>query len=147
MGPAEVVERFLTDSEIPFTRSGQDRWIAQMRGERKLTIPMVLWLSGGVLRLESFFMRRPQDNREKLYEILLRRNLRAYTVRFALDRSGDVYLTGQIAMSAVTVEELDRVIGAVLVEADGMFDAAIEVGFESYLARDLAWRRAGGAES
>lgn len=142
---ADALERFLRESEIPFARAGDERWVAQLRGERKLTIPLAMWVTGGALHLESFFMRRPQENAEHLYEILLRRNLRAYVVRFALDATGDVYLVGQMPVGAVTEEELDRVVGALLVEADGLFDAAISVGFATYLAHDMAWRRGAGA--
>ena len=83
--PAVALERFLTDAEIPFERLGDDRWSAMLAGERKKTIPLGLALAGGRLVVESFFMRAPQESHVAFYEMLLRRNLRANPVAFALD--------------------------------------------------------------
>jgi putative sensory transduction regulator len=137
---AQVIERFLHEADIPFARAGESQWVTQLRGERKLTIPLVIALSGGRVRFESFFMRRPQENVDRFYDLLLRRNLRAYGVHFALDAIGDVYLVGARAAEGLDELELDRIIGAILIEADGLFDAAISIGFATYLEADLAWR-------
>jgi len=137
---AEVIEGFLSRSEIPYKRVSENQWAAQLRGDRKLTIPVGILLSGDRVVFESFFMRRPQENAERFYEMLLRRNARAYGVHFAIDADGDVYLVGSRGASGIDEHELDRIIGSLLVEADGLFDAAISVGFESYLRADLAWR-------
>ena len=115
-----------------------------LRGERKLTIPVALTIRGDVLHIESFFMRRPQENLDRFYEMLLRRNARSFTVAFALDGVGDVYLVGQRGAAGLTEDEMDRILGAVMIEADGSFDAAIEIGFASYLAADRRWREATG---
>ncbi len=42
---------------------------------------------------------------------------------------------------------LDRVLGAILQTSDELFMPAIEIGFASYLKRDLAWRAAQGIPS
>ncbi|HJT37955.1 MAG TPA: hypothetical protein VJ818_05975, partial [Actinomycetota bacterium] len=62
-GAAETIERFFEQSDIPYKRVGDGRWSAQLRGERKLTIPLGVALSGDRVVFESFFMRRPQENR------------------------------------------------------------------------------------
>jgi hypothetical protein len=93
---------------------------------------------------ESFFMRRPQENRGDFYELLLRRNMRAYGVHFAVDAQGDVFLVGARAAAGLDENELDRIIGSLLIEADGLFDAAISIGFKTYLEADMAWRARGG---
>ena len=66
-------------------------------------------------------------------ELQLRRNARAYGVHFAVDAQGDVFLVGARAAAGLDVDELDRIVGSILIEADGMFNAAIEIGFKSYL--------------
>ena len=135
-----VVEGFLTKAEIPFAPAGAGRWGAQLRGDHKHSIGFGIAIVGDSITFEAFFMRRPQENLDRFYELLLRRNLRSYGIHFALDADGDVYLVGQRAIAGLTEEELDRIVGAILLEADGLFDAAIEVGFASYLERDRAWR-------
>jgi hypothetical protein len=114
----------------------------QLRGDKKHSITVLLALRERTLALESFFMRRPAENHADLYAMLLRTNMRAYGIRFALDDIGDVFIVARIALESVTDEELDRLLGAVLSTADEMFMPAIEVGFASYLARDMAWRAA-----
>jgi putative sensory transduction regulator len=138
--PAETIEHFFEQAGIHFKRVGDTQWAAQLQGESKLTIPLGIALSGGRMVFESFFMRRPQENREAFYELLLRRNARAYGVHFALDAQGDVFLVGARAAAGLDVDELDRIVGAILIEADGLFNAAISIGFKSYLEADMAWR-------
>lgn len=142
--PLETVRAFLARAEIPHKDAGPAAVAAQLRGERKLTIPVMITRATGALRFETFFMRKPMERRDEFYEMLLRRNMRARGVAFALDAVGDVYLVATVPEAAIDDDELDRIMGAVLIEADGMFNAAIEIGFGSYLAADLAWRARGG---
>lgn len=135
-----TLERFLSGTDIPHKRIGDDRWALQLRGEHKLTIPVVIQVADERLNVQSFFMRRPQEDHARFYELLLRRNMRAYGIAFAIDPEGDVYLAGSRATEGFDERECDRLLGAILVEADGMFDAAIQIGFASYLARDMQWR-------
>ncbi len=140
--PAEIIERYLRDREIRYEHLADSDWALQLRGERKHSITVLLAVRERTLALESFFMRRPEENHAELYALLLRTNKRAYGIRFALDDVGDVFITARIALESVTDEEIDRLLGAVLTTADELFMPAIEIGFASYLARDLAWRAA-----
>ena len=63
-----------------------------------------------------------------------------YGVAFALDRGGDVYLVGRLPLAAVTPDEIDRLLGAVLTYADDNFDAMLEIGFGRSIRREWAWR-------
>ncbi len=140
MTPAETIEAFFGRAEIPYRRLSDTTWGAQLTGERKHTIGFGIELVGDRIRFESFFMRKPMQNAAGFYELLLRRNMRAYGVHFAVDADGDVYLVGQRGVEGLSEEELDRIVGAILVEADGAFTAAIEIGFSDYLQADMAWR-------
>ena len=57
---------------------------------------------------EAFFCRQPDENHAAFYRFLLERSARMYGVHFALDRTGDAYLTGRLPLSAVTEAEIDR---------------------------------------
>ena len=140
--PAEVIEKYLRDREIRYERSSDSDWVLQLHGEKKHSITVLLALRDRTLAMESFFMRRPSENHADVYAMLLRANMRAYGIRFSLDDIGDIFIVTRLALEFVTEEELDRLLGAVLTTADEMFMPAIEVGFASYLARDLAWRAA-----
>jgi hypothetical protein len=139
---AEIIERYLRDRGIRYEHPADSDWALQLRGEKKHSITVLLAARERTLALESFFMRRPEENHAGLYALLLRANARAYGIRFAIDDIGDVFIVARIALESVTEEELDRLLGAVLTTADELFMPAIEIGFASYLARDLAWRAA-----
>src|SRR2546423_6067159 len=63
-----------------------------------------------------------------------------YGVAFAIDRAGDVYLTGRVGLHAVTPDELDRLLGAVLEYADDSFDTMLSIGYGEAIRREWAWR-------
>jgi hypothetical protein len=75
-----------------------------------------------------------------VYAWLLQRNTRMYAVSWAIDSTGDVYLTGRVPLPAVTADELDRIFGSVLEYADGSFNVLLEMGFGSSIRREWAWR-------
>ncbi len=85
-------------------------------------------------------MRQPDENRQELWTWLLQRNARMYGVAFSIDAVGDVYLLGRLPLHAVTSEEIDRLLGAVLTYADESFDTMLEIGFGSAIRREWAWR-------
>jgi hypothetical protein len=100
------------------------------------------WLVVGdhSMLVEAFVMRRPDEQREQLYQFMLRRNARMYGVAFCVDPDGDVYLVGRVPLHAVTPQEVDRLLGAVLTYADENFNAMLEIGFASSIRREWAWR-------
>jgi hypothetical protein len=67
-----------------------------------------------------------------------------YGVHFALDRTGDVYLTGRLPLSAVSETEIDTLLGCVLTYSDEMFNEALRIGFASAIQREWAWREKRG---
>lgn len=138
----EIIDSYLADREVRHERVSENDWALQLRGEKKFSITVLLAVRERTLQLESFFIRRAAENHADFYRMFLRANMRVYGVRFAIDDVGDVFLVGRIPLEAVTGDELDRLLGAILTTSDEMFMPAIEVGFASYLARDMAWRAA-----
>jgi len=115
-------------------------WFTLLRGERKRTIPVYLELGAHNLVVESFFMAAPDERSDEVYAYLLQRNLRSYLLRFALHEAGDVLLVGVLPRHAVTVDELDRMLGQLLIVADESYWQAIRLGFGGYIEREQAWR-------
>ena len=85
-------------------------------------------------------MRHADSGQAELYDFLLQRNSRMYGVAWSLDRDGDVYLVGRLPLAAVTPDELDRLLGAVLTYADENFDTMLRLGFGDSIKREWAWR-------
>lgn len=120
-------------------------WFTVLAGEHKRAIPVHLALGAAHLTLQSFFMRAPDENEADVYRLLLRRHTRSYLLRFALTAAGDVVLVGLLPRTAVTPDELDRLLGQLLQLADDTFNAALRAGFAGYIAREQAWRERSGA--
>jgi hypothetical protein len=140
MTTAEVVESALRELELEYERDAEDRFVVALPGEKRLKTACWLVIGAHALEVQAFVMRKPDENREGVYEFLLQRNVRTYAVSWAIDSMGDVYLTGRVPLSAVSADEIDRILGSVLEYADGTFNTLLELGFGSSIRREWAWR-------
>ena len=138
--PAATIDAWFADSGTQVERVKENGWVTVLQGERKRTIPVYLELGQHTVVIESFFMAAPDERHDEVYRYLLQRNLRTYTMRFALYDSGDVMIVGLIPAHAVTAEELDRAMGQLLTVADDSYWHAIRMGFTGYIEREQAWR-------
>ncbi|HET6213234.1 MAG TPA: YbjN domain-containing protein [Micromonosporaceae bacterium] len=137
---AAVVRSTLEVRELAWEPTGERSFAVTLPGTHKLRTICNLVVGEHALRIEAFVMRQPDERREELWAWLLQRNARMYGVAFAIDKVGDVYLTGRVPLHAVTEEELDRLLGAVLTYADESFDTMLEIGFGGAIRREWAWR-------
>jgi len=137
---AAVIESTLDDRGIEWERSGPESYVVTLPGTHKLKTLCNLIVGDHSVRVEAFVMRQPDENREQLWAWLLQRNARTYGVSFSIDAVGDVYLMGRVPLHAVTPDEIDRLLGAVLTYADESFDTMLEIGFGSAIRREWAWR-------
>jgi hypothetical protein len=137
---AEVIEAALADLGLDFERDSEDRFVVALPGEKRLKTACWLVVGAHALEVQAFVMRKPDENREAVYEFLLQRNVRMYGVSWAIDSMGDVYLAGRIPLAAITPDEIDRVLGSVLEYSDGTFNTLLELGFGSSIRREWAWR-------
>ncbi len=135
-----VIDHTLRDAELVHEHPAPGRWLVDLPGTHKLKTVCGLVVGEHALRVEAFVCRQPDENREQLWTHLLQRNARMYGVAWSIDRVGDVYLTGRLPHAAVTPEELDRVLGAVLSYADDSFNTLLEIGFGSSIRREWEWR-------
>jgi len=137
---AAAVEEALTTRGVEWERGAAESYVVTLPGTHKLKTVCNLVLGDHAMRVEAFVMRAPEERHEELWAWLLRRNARMYGVAFAIDTVGDVYLVGRVPLHAVTPDEVDRLLGAVLTYADESFDPMLELGFGSAIRREWAWR-------
>ena len=119
-------------------------FVVVLPGEKKLKTTVSLVVGAHSLSVNAFVCRRPDENHEAVNRWLLERNTRLYAVGFALDHLGDVYLSGRLPLHAVTEDEVDRLLGAVLEAADSSFNVILELGFASAIRKEWAWRTSRG---
>jgi hypothetical protein len=129
---------------LSYERQEPGAYLVRLEGEHKLATMTWLIVGRHSLQVEAFFCRQPDENHAVFYRFLLERSARMYGVHFALDRTGDVYMTGRLPLSAVTEAEIDRLLGCVLTYCDEAFNEALRIGFASAIAREWAWREKRG---
>src|ERR1700722_3769680 len=129
---------------LSYERQPPGGYLVRLEGEHKLAT--MTWLIAGEhsLQIEAFFCRQPDENHAEFYRFLLERSARMFGVHFALDRAGDVYLTGRLPLSAISDKEIDTLLGCVLTYSDEMFNEVIKIGFASAIRREWAWREKRG---
>lgn len=141
-----VVDEIIAEvcADLPLEKTGERSYVVTLPGSHKLKTLVNLIVGEHALRAEAFVVRQPDENREKVWEWLLRRNSRLHGVAFTIDAVGDVYLTGRLPLAAVTSSTLDMLLGAMLEAADESFDVLLELGFSTAIRREWAWRLSRG---
>lgn len=135
-----VIREALDDLDLKYEHTEPGSFLVTLEGDHKLRTMTWLVVGDHSLLVEAFFMRAPAENAAGTYAFLLGRNARTYGVHFSIDRVGDVFLTGQVPLSAVDAEEVDRLLGCTRTYADENFDPAIALGFAGAIEREKAWR-------
>jgi hypothetical protein len=105
------------------------RWYLRLRGVEKDFVTVWLTVRQRTLFHEAQVMPAPEVNTEATFEYLLRRNADLHQMRFALGAEDAVYLVGEIPVTAVTDDELDRIVGSSLAYVDDYFPTAMSIGF------------------
>lgn len=140
MRVANTIEAALQDQDLEWQRLDGDVFAVALPGEKRLKTACILTVGSHAVEIEAFVMRAPDENREQVYAWLLQRNTRMYAVSWAIDSTGDVYLTGRVPLASITADEIDRILGSVLEYSDGSFNVLLEMGFGSSIRREWAWR-------
>jgi hypothetical protein len=141
----ETVRAWLHDNEVEHEETSREgvagaRFSLSLPGERKLQVPVRLDVGPHALGVHAFVCRNPDENHARVHRWLLERNLKMYAVAFAVDRTGDIYLEARLPLASVAPDELDRVLGSVLANADESFNAILELGFASSIRKEWEWR-------
>ncbi len=135
-----VVRATLQDSDLTWKEISEGVFTVELPGEKKLSTPCRLDVGEHALGVHAFVCRQPDENHERVYRWLLERNLKMFAVAFAVDRTGDIYLDARLPLAAVSAEEIDRLLGAVLTYSDESFNTILELGFATSIRREWDWR-------
>lgn len=117
------------------TPLGEPRWYIRMRGEEKDFITVWLTLGQRTLRYETYVMPAPQENVQKVSELLLRRNDTLVGCHFSIGDEDAIYLRGELPDAAVGEDELDRVLGTLYAAVEANFRALLRLAFAGRFAR------------
>ncbi|MEU5834322.1 YbjN domain-containing protein [Streptomyces diacarni] len=139
-----TIERTLTDAELEWENPAEGTYVVTLPGTRKLQTTCSLAVGAHSLSVNAFVVRNPDENHAAVHRWLLERNTRLYGVAYAVDSHGDIYLAGRLPLASVTPDEVDRLLGSVLENADGSFNTLLEMGFATAIKKEYAWRTARG---
>ena len=145
MSQAEQVEAavraFLDDVGLEWELGGRPgELVVTLPGDKKLRTVCSLVVTEQSLSVSAFVVRNPDENHEAVYRYLLRRNLRLPGLAYAIDKTGDVYVTGRVPLAGVDAAYLDQLLGVVLDAADGAFNELLALGFLESMKKEWAWR-------
>lgn len=125
-------------SHEPGAREGE--LVAELPGEKKLKTVVSLVVSESGLSAVAFVIRNPDENHEGVYRYLLGKNLRLPGAAYAIDKSGDVYVTARLPLAAIDDASLDGLFGVLLDAADSHFNELLALGFLSSMKKEWEWR-------
>ena len=114
----------------------EHRWYVRMQGVEKEFTTVWLTLGQRTVRYETYVMPAPEENAEALWENLLRRNERLTGAHFSIGVEDAVFLRGELPVSALNEDELDRIIGTLWSTVEQVFPSIIRIGFASRFAGD-----------
>ena len=138
--PRFTIEEFLDSHDLEYERKDSNTFLVTLPGEKKLQTHLALIVGDHSLSINAFVIRKPDENQAAVYEYMLKKNAAMYSVAFALNELGDIYLVGRLPLSAINEREIDRILGAVLQYSDSTFNPLLELGFSSAIRREWAWR-------
>ena len=116
------------------TSLGEPRWFVRMIGEEKDFTTVWITLGQRTLRYETYVMPAPEENQAAVMEMVLRRNDQLVGVHFSIGAEDALYLRGEIPDSAVTGDELDRVLGTMYTTVEATFRPLLRLAFASRFA-------------
>jgi hypothetical protein len=136
----QLIREVLDERELAYDRTREGAYLVTLPGTHKLATNCWLVVGEHSLLVEAFVVRHADENLAAFYRYMLELNARTYAVAWSVDELGDVYLVGRVPLSAVTADELDRILGCVLTYADETFDTLLELGFAESIKREWDWR-------
>ena len=121
------------DAVVDVTRDASiaRRWYVRLAGEERDFTTIWMTLGQRTLKYESYVMPAPEENSTQLYEFLLRLNHRLVGAQFGIGDEDAIFLTGELQLNALNVDELDRIVGTIFEYVEQYFRPALRIGFAS----------------
>ncbi len=115
----------------------ESRWYVRISGEDKDNSMVLFTLGQRTLHFETYFMPSPEENRQDVFQYLLRKNSKLYGVSFGVGNEEAVYLSGQINSEVISSDTLDWVLGTIYKAVEECFKPALRLGFASRFKNNL----------
>ncbi len=110
---------------------GEPRWYVRLVGDEKDFTTVWITLGQRTVRYETYVMPAPEENVEQVMELLLRRNDATVGAHFSIGAEDAIYLRGEVPDTAMTADELDRILGTMYTTVEANFRALLRLAFAS----------------
>ena len=114
LDPKAVIDEFLASHDLDYEQKDESTYLITLPGEAKQQTHCALIIGDHSLSINAFVIRKPDENKAAVFEYLLKKNAGMYSIAFAVNELGDIYLVGRLPLKAVNEQEIDRILGAVL---------------------------------
>ncbi|HEY8739378.1 MAG TPA: YbjN domain-containing protein [Candidatus Dormibacteraeota bacterium] len=104
-------------------------WLVSMEGRIRQRINVATVLRPDRVSFYFFMVRSPRENHQAFYRAILRKNLRLFAMKYALDADGDVWLVAELPRNGFDAGELDRILGVFYQESESAFEALVHLGY------------------
>ena len=129
LNPTEVILEFLESHDLSFEQSNLNTFLITLPGEKKQQTHCALVIGDHSLSINAFVIRKPDENEDQVHAWCLQKNAGLYGIAFAINELRDIYLVGRLPLTAVTNQEIDRIIGSVLQVADSSLIHYLRLAF------------------
>ena len=99
---AAVIDDFLQSHDLDYDQKDEATYLITLPGQTKQQTHCALVVGDHSLSINAFVIRKPDENKVGVYEYLLKKNAAMYSVAFAVNELGDIYLVGRLPLDAVT---------------------------------------------
>jgi hypothetical protein len=140
----DAIRLALAASGTTWTETELGRFDVELPGTRKQRTACSLAVRDHSLVVNAFVARHPDENEAGVHRWLLERNAKLPGIAFSVDPVGDIYLVGRLPVHAVTVDEVDQLLGVVLTTADESFNTILSLGFATAIRAEWSWRLSRG---
>ena len=113
LDPNAVIDDFLSSHDLDYEQKDENTYLITLPGEAKQQTHCALVVGDHSLSINAFVIRKPDENKATVFEYLLKKNAGMYSIAFAVNELGDIYLVGRLPLDAVNEREIDRILGAV----------------------------------
>lgn len=140
-----IVRDWLESSEVPWELGAREgEYVVTLPGEKKLKTIVSLLIGERTLSAQAFVVRNPDENHERVYRLLLQRNMRLPGIAYSIDTAGDVYVGGRLPLAGLDAQALDELMGGMLEASDGIFNDVLARGFLTSMKKEWQWRTTHG---
>lgn len=111
--------------------AGERRWYVRIHGEEKDVWTIWFTLGQRTLRYETYLLPAPEENHERFYEHLLRRNRRLSGLKLEIGPEDAVFLSGATPLDRLSEVDLDGILGSMYAAVELIFRPAMRIGYAS----------------